>query len=139
MNYIISILIGAMISLMCMFNGTLSDTYGNYTSSIMIHLVGLLLMIAILVIKKTKVNIKKDIPLYLYSAGAVGVFSVVLTNISFVNLGALSTMAIGLLGQSFISIIIDHFGILGMKENKFKCKKLIGLSIIIIGIFAMTL
>ncbi len=137
MNFIISILIGAMVSLMSMFNGTLSNTYGNYTSSIIIHVVGLLLVITIMLIKKAKVSIKKNIPIYLFSAGAVGVFTVVFTNISFVKLGALLTMAIGLLGQSLISIIVDHFGILGMKENKFKQKKLIGLSIIIMGIFVM--
>lgn len=139
MNYIISILIGAMVSLMCMFNGTLSNAYGNYTSSIIIHLVGLILLIVIILLKKTKISIKKDIPIYLYSAGAVGVFTVVFTNISFLKLGASLTIAIGLLGQSAISIIVDHLGILGAKVNKFNRKKLIGLSVIIIGILVMTI
>lgn len=139
MNFIISILIGAMVSLMCMFNGTLSDAYGYYTSSIIIHVVGLILMIAIILINKTKISIKKGIPIYLYSAGAVGVFTVVFTNISFLKLGASLTIAIGLLGQSVISLIVDHLGLLGAKENKFNRKKLIGLSIIIIGIIVMTI
>lgn len=137
MDLIVSIIIGAMISIMCMFNGTLSNAYGNYTASIMIHGVGLIIIVPILLIKKTKLRVRRDIPIYLYSAGAVGVFSVVFTNVSFLKLGASLTLAIGLLGQSLISIIIDHMGILGMKENKFNHKKWIGLSFIVIGIFVM--
>lgn len=139
MNLIISIFIGAIVSIMILFNGTLANTTGNFTSSIIIHTVGLIFTLPVLLISKSRIRIKKGIPLHLYSAGTVGVFTVVITNLSFAKLGISLTLALGLLGQSIFSIIIDHFGLLGMKIIKFNHKKYIGLLIIALGIFIMTI
>ena len=137
MNLVISLIIGAIVSVMILFNGTLLNISGNFTSSIIIHIVGLFSIILVLLLSKSKFKIGKGIPLYLYTAGAIGVFTVVLTSLSFAKLGVTLTLALGLLGQSFISILIDHFGLLGMKPIKFNRKKCIGLLIIVVGISIM--
>jgi len=138
-NRFISIFIGAIISVMILFNGTLSNALGNFNSSIIIHIVGLISIILVLIISKSKFKIQRGIPFYLYSAGAIGVFTVVFTNLSFAKLGISLTLALGLLGQSIFSIFIDHFGLLGMKVIKFKQKKYIGLLFISFGIFIMAI
>ncbi|ACO83453.1 DMT family transporter [Clostridium botulinum] len=137
-NNLISAFIGALIAIMTLFNGTLSNTFGNYTSSIIIHVIGLFSITFVLLITRSRIKIQKGIPVYLYSAGAIGVFSVVFSNLSFSKLGVSLTLALGLLGQSLSSIFIDHFGLLGMKVIKFEKKKCIGLLFIILGIFIMT-
>ncbi|MDF2631670.1 MAG: putative rane protein [Caproiciproducens sp.] len=137
MNSIISILTGALIAVMIMVNGTLSGTFGNYTSTVIIHIVGLFAIIAVLLISKSKLSIQKGIPWYFYSAGVIGVFNVLFSNFSFSILGVSIPLALGLLGQSVSSILIDHFGLLGMKKIAFEKKKFIGLLIIILGIFVM--
>lgn len=139
MNNLISAFIGVIIAVMLMFNGVLSESTGNYTSSVLIHIVGLFSITLVLLISRTKLNFKKNFPLYWYSAGAVGVFTVLFNNVSFIALGASVTLALGLLGQSVSSIIIDHFGLLGMKVIKFEKKKFIGLLFIAIGIIVMTI
>ncbi|WP_097027023.1 DMT family transporter [Clostridium peptidivorans] len=139
MNTSISAIIGALISVMLMFNGTLSAASGNYTSSVIIHIVGLVFITLVMLINKSKIKLKKDIPIYLYSAGAIGVFTVLFNNLSFLKLGASLTIALGLLGQSLSSIVIDHFGLLEMQIYKFEKRKLIGLLFIILGIFIMTI
>lgn len=138
MNNIVSAFLGALIAIMIMFNGTLSDTVGNYASSVIIHMIGLFSIIVVLFITKSKIKIVKGIPFYLYSAGAIGVFTVLFNNLTFIKLGVSITLALGLLGQSLSSIIIDHFGLFGMKVIKFEKKKCIGLLFIILGIFVMT-
>jgi bacterial/archaeal transporter family-2 protein len=130
---------GALIAIMITFNGALSNAVGNYTSSIIIHVVGLISIILVLIISKSKINLQKNIPIYLYSAGAIGVFTVIFNNLSFSALGVSITLALGLLGQSLSSIIIDHFGIFGMKVIKFEKKKIIGLLLITLGILIMTI
>ncbi len=119
-NNLISAFIGALIAIMTLFNGTLSNTFGNYTSSIIIHVIGLFSITFVLLITRSRIKIQKGIPVYLYSAGAIGVFSVVFSNLSFSKLGVSLTLALGLLGQSLSSIFIDHFGLLGMKVIKFE-------------------
>ncbi len=119
-NNLISAFIGTLIAIMTLFNGTLANTFGNYTSSIIIHVIGLFSITFVLLISRSKFKIQKGIPVYLYSAGAIGVFSVIFSNLSFSKLGVSLTLALGLLGQSLSSIFIDHFGLLGMKVIKFE-------------------
>ncbi|MED0963061.1 DMT family transporter [Bacillus paramycoides] len=135
----LSVFIGALIAIMIPLNGILSEIIGNYTASVVIHLVGLVAVVIVLIINKNKILFEKGIPLYLYSAGAIGVFTVLFSNISFSALGASITIALSLLGQSIASIIIDHYGLLGMKVAKFEKKKLIGLLFISSGIVVMTI
>ena len=135
----LSVTAGVLVSVMILFNGMLSGKIGNNAATVVIHIVGLLCIIFVLIITKTKLKAGKNIPIYLYSAGAIGVFTVLFTNISFAHLGASITCALSLLGQSICSIIIDHFGLLGANVIKFKKEKLIGLVLISIGIVVMML
>jgi len=139
MNNLISAFIGAILSIMIMFNGVLTKTTGNYISIVVIHIVGLFSIILILLIRRPKLKLQNNIPLYWYSAGAIGVITVLFTNLSFLELGVSVTIALGLLGQSISSIIIDNFGLLGMDVVKFEKKKFIGLIFIAIGILIMTI
>ncbi|HSQ87672.1 DMT family transporter [Romboutsia sp.] len=131
-------LIGVLISIMVAFNGVLANYIGNNYSSIIIHIVGLLGISFILMLNKNKISIPKNIPLYMYSAGAIGVLTVLFSNISFNALGASVTLSLGLLGQSVSSIMIDNYGLFGMKVNKFNKKKIIGFTLISLGIVIMT-
>lgn len=135
----LSAFMGALIAIMIMLNGTLSGGTGNYTSIIIIHLIGLFSVIFVIIISKSKLKIKKNLPLYLYSGGAIGVFTVLFNNLSFTALGVSLPLALGLLGQAVSSIIIDHFGLLGMKVINFKKNKIIGLLLVTLGIFIMAI
>lgn len=139
MYNLLSGLIGILISVMLAFNGVLSKNLGSYTSIVVIHLVGLLCIGPLIIIKKAKLRIDRNISIYLYSAGAIGVFTVLFNNLSFNHLGAALTLSLGLLGQSIASIIIDNYGLLGSKVLKLRKEKFIGLFIIVIGIVVMTL
>lgn len=137
MNNLISAFIGALIAVMIMINGTLSNSLGNYTSTMIIHIIGLIAIIITLIASRKKLIIYKRVPFYLYSAGAIGVLTVLFNNLTFTSLGVSLTLALGLLGQSITAIIIDHFGLFGMKVIKYQKMKHIGLVFIITGIVIM--
>ncbi|MDF2880337.1 MAG: putative rane protein [Clostridiaceae bacterium] len=139
MYNILSAIMGALIAIMIMFNGTLSNSSGNYFSIIVIHLVGLFSIILVIMVSKSKLQVNKSLPLYLYSGGAIGVFTVLFNNLSFTALGVSLPLALGLLGQAISSIIIDHFGLLDMKTIPFRKDKIIGLLLVILGIFIMAI
>ncbi len=138
MTNLLSAFTGALIAIMILFNGALSNATGNYIATVIVHIIGLISIILALLITKSKLKLKKGLPLYLYSAGAIGVFTILFNNLTFKTLGVSITLALGLLGQSFASMVIDHFGLMGMKVIKFEKKKYIGLAFIILGIFIMT-
>ncbi len=137
MNYIISLIVGAITSIMIFFNGSLSDGYGNPLSTVLIHLSGLIAILIIMLLTHSRMKLPKGLPLYLYSAGFIGIGTVMLTNIAYLKLGVSLSLALELLGQTIFSLLTDHFGLLGMKTIKVNPKKLFGLGIIGIGICIM--
>ncbi|WMM24980.1 DMT family transporter [Tissierella sp. MB52-C2] len=134
-----AIFIGVLITIMVTFNGTLDSYLGNYLSILVIHIVGLTAILGILIFKKIKPVFKKEVPLYLYSGGAIGVLLVLANNISFSALGASLTLALGVFGQLILSSAIDHYGLMGMDTYKFHKKKIVGFGIILVGIIIMTI
>lgn len=139
MNYILSILTGALTAIMILLNGLVGNSTGIYTSSVIIHLIGLVGIIIVLFATKSKLNGLKKVPFYLYTGGLVGILTVLFNNVSFAGLGVSLIIALSLLGQSIASLVIDHFGYFNVPVNRFNKKKLIGLSIISAGILLMIL
>ena len=132
-----AVFIGILIAIMVTFNGVLSKYTDQYVSILIIHGVGLIAVIAILIYKKKKFRISKNIPLYLFSAGLIGVFMVFLNNLCFNLLGASLTLSLGIFGQLVLACFIDHFGLFGLNIYKFKKKKVIGFFIILSGLIIM--
>ena len=122
---------------MVVFNGLLASKTGNSQSLIIIHVVGLLGTTLLLIASRNKLKSIRGIPLYLFIAGALGIFNVLFNNISFLKLGATLTLCLNLLGQLIASMIIDHFGLLGQQVNKINSTKLLGIAIMILGILSM--
>ena len=132
-----SVFIGFLITIMVTINGVLSKGVGDYKSVLVIHIVGLIAVIILLIFKKEKLSFKENIPKYLFSGGAIGIFVVLFNNICFNKLGASLTLSLGLFGQLILSGIIDHFGLFDMEVSKFKSKKIVGFLLVFIGIVVM--
>ena len=138
MNNIISAATGILIALMLLFNGYLAEIFGIYTSSVLIHMAGLITVTVAVLAGRHRFDSLRDAKWYLYSAGAIGVITVIFNSISFSGMGVSLTLAVSLLGQSLAAIIIDHFGLLGMKKIKFERQKITGLVLIVSGIIVMS-
>jgi transporter family-2 protein len=134
-----AIFVGILVSAMVLFNGTLSQYFGNSTALILIHSVGLITISLYLLIKKESIRINRTIPFYLFLGGTIGVILVSFNNICFSTIGVSLTISLGLLGQTTMSLIVDHFGLFGLKKHSFNFNKLIGLFLIFSGIFIMTI
>lgn len=134
----LSLLIGIIIAVMIAFNGNLSNGLGTYSSLVIINFIGFLGVLGIMFLKKIKVSFRNHLPLYLYIAGAISVFTVMFNNLSYSVLGISLPVALGLLGQLLTSLAIDHYGLMGMTKIHFNNKKFLGLFIITIGIIVMT-
>jgi len=135
----LSAAVGGVIAVMILFNGVMAREAGTYLGCALIHLVGLLIMLVLYLGQADKSLHFRQIPWFLYTAGAIGIATVVFTNWSFIGLGVSLTMALGLLGQSLVSIVIDHYGLFEMRVITFARKKLIGLALIFGGIVVMCL
>jgi len=136
MFHILSLLMGIMITIMIAVNGGLTTHYGVYTATVIIHLVGLIVIIAVVLYKRERF-FPARYAWFLYMGGAIGVFTTVANNLSFGRISVSAILALGLLGQSVTGFVIDQYGLLGMKKYPFAKQQLIGLSLILAGIGAM--
>ncbi|SHI06134.1 transporter family-2 protein [Clostridium collagenovorans DSM 3089] len=138
MNSILALIIGALISIMITFNGMLESNIGAINSLIIIHIMGLITISLLMLIKRQKVKLDKNIPLYLFSGGAVGVALTLVNLMTIGKIGVSLTTSLAVFGQLIFSSLIDHYGFFGMKKYKFNPKKIIGFIIIAIGLVVMT-
>jgi transporter family-2 protein len=76
-------------------------------------------------------------PLVLYMGGAVGAVSTVFTNMSAPEIGVSATLALGLMGQTAASALIDGFGVLGAARARFRPRTAAGLALIALGVWVM--
>jgi transporter family-2 protein len=132
-----AVVIGILIAIMVTFNGVLANYTDQYISILIIHTVGLIALIVILILKREKFKLHKNLPFYLFSGGLIGVFVVFLNNLCFNTLGASLTLSLGIFGQLVLACFIDHYGLFGLNIYKFKKKKIIGFAIVLLGLVAM--
>ncbi|MFA9376418.1 MAG: DMT family transporter [Lachnotalea sp.] len=137
MTVFLSILSGALLSIMIAMNSDLSSTMGVYYSVALIHLIGLILIIIILKIKQISMKYHKNIPWYWYSGGAIGILTTVFQNLTVSNMGVSKTLALALLGQSVVSIIIEKYGWFETPKKVVNRKHFIGIGFILCGILVM--
>jgi len=130
-------ILGILITLMLSINGILAGNIGSLSTLPIIHIAGLLTVSIWLFFVKEKRTGEK-IPVYLNFGGMLGIFLVLMNNRCFESLGASLTLSLGIIGQTIGSILADTIGVLGMKKYPFNPKKLIGLSLLFLGIVIMT-
>ena len=134
-----TLFIGAILPVQAVLNTKLGkQTGGPMISSLLSFLVGLIgLFIINLVANYTALsNIKllSVSPWYVWMGGLLG--AIYVSCVIFVNQqqGVALTFALVVAGQIFISLLIDHFGLLGSVVRPMSIAKIIGAFLIIAGL-----
>lgn len=125
---------GVLLSMMNTVNAQLSDLYGNWAATVMIHLIGLLVLLPLAF---TWGRPKGRAPWYQYSGGLIGILSVVFVNIGVSGIGVTANLVLMLLGQVSCSAVVDHFGLLGAAVHRMNRGKLLAMAVMALGCAAM--
>lgn len=136
MYYFLSLISGFIIAFMILFNGMFTQQYGVHFATVFIHLSGLLLISAIVLIKRARPFARRH-AWFLYIGGSVGVLTTVFNNVAFGRISVSALLALVLLGQSVSGLAFDQFGWLGMPRHPLNKRRIIGLVLTIGGIAVM--
>jgi len=128
---------GVILAIMIFLNGMLANITGPYISTLIFHIIGSILIIIISIIKKNRLSNLRKLPLMFFLPGILSVVTILLNNISIPKIGLTLTIGITLFGQLVMSSLVEHFGLFGMPVNKFRKEKILGFSIISLGIIVM--
>ena len=133
LTFLTGVILGFMISL----NGGLSAAHGVLPSVVIIHLVGSVFALVLCLIRKEKISLALQRPLWIYLGGAVGVLTTIFQNFAFGHISMTSIIALGLFGQAATSLIFDRFGLMGMEKRPFDRSSIIGIIFAAAGIIVM--
>jgi transporter family-2 protein len=137
MYHFLSVLAGILVAISVEQNGDLAASFGLNSSTVIIHVVGLLFVCIILAVKREKFLPVKKMPFHLYLGGAVGVVTVVFCNLSYGRISVSAILALGLLGQSITALVFDRYGFWNMPRHAFSKAKLFGIAFVLLGIVLM--
>ncbi len=137
MHQLLALLTGSILSIMILINGNLTVYYGVYFAAVIIHVVGSGFAFILRTLQKERKPLFTHGPKWIYLGGAIGVFTTVFNNFAYGHISLTSIVALGLLGQSVTSLIIDTFGLFGMKKQLLDKRSIPGLIISVSGILFM--
>lgn len=129
------ILAGVLLSLMQSFGGVLSGYVGIFGTSLAVHLIGGVLLAGYLVLLLHSRIRLGPMPWYIYFAAVFGIALTATNSYCVARLGASLTTCLSIAGQLFFSILIDHFGAMGIRRTRFDPRRLPALAVLGIGLF----
>jgi len=136
---LLSVLAGVLTATMVLVNGELARFLGAYGSSVVVHLTGLIGATFVLLVSPRGPSESKRVGPVALFGGAFGALTVVMASRGLVELGVPLTLALGLLGQTVASVVIDHYGILGAQVVRFSWGRVGAMALIVLGITAIAM
>ena len=133
----LTFLTGVVLAIMISINGNLSNVYGVFWATAIIHIVGSLVALVPCILQKDRKPLWRYGPKWIYLGGVLGVFTTVANNLATQYISITSILALGLMGQTIAALCIDSFGLFGMQKVVFKKKSFLGFVFAIFGICMM--
>ncbi len=136
---IFALLTGVLNAVTVLQNGQVAAFYGDYSASVLIHVVGLVTVLCVAgILRRARLQGAKVAP-WMYLGGVVGVGTVVFINLAYSGVSVTAITGLGLLGQTIASLVVDRFGLLGSKKVPFRKEKLYGTAAVLAGSLTMIL
>jgi transporter family-2 protein len=137
--YLLPVMAGIAITVQSGINSQLRAAIEHPVMAAFISFVVGTIALAILLIfsKNTVPGLQEysDINWYKYTGGLLGAFVVTVTLISVAQIGAGNMFVLIVAGQLITAVLMDHFGVLGMKSNPISLQKFLGIILIVGGAY----
>jgi transporter family-2 protein len=115
----------------------ITQQLGMLESVFIVHLGGVAVSIFPLILFQGggKLSHWRELPWYVFLAGAFGL--IVLASVSFLipRIGASSAIILIMVGQVIIGVILDHFGLLGAELQPITLPRVAGILVIFLGLW----
>ncbi|MEE4265212.1 MAG: DMT family transporter [Desulfobacteraceae bacterium] len=109
--------------------GTLEGVFITYAGG------GLLIAIVLVLMRGGNLGAWQNAPWYAYSSGALGLIIVGAIGYSAPRLGLVATFTIIVSAQFVVAALIDHFGVLGAATRPLDLSRMLGIALLLAGIW----
>ena len=126
---------GIAIGLQSPMSSLIAQKMGLFESVFIVHLGGALIAIIPLLIYGSKLNQWRSVPWYALGAGFFGL--IVITALSYMipRIGVAGAITTLIAGQLLMGTILDHYGLLGAAIKPLDISRVIGLSVVMFGVW----
>jgi bacterial/archaeal transporter family-2 protein len=137
--YILPVMAGVAMTIQSGINGQLRQVLAHpILAAFISFLTGTIALAVLLFFSKQAIPSLQGfsaISWYKFSGGLLGVFVVTVTLLSVQEIGASNMFVLIVAGQLFTAVLMDHFGVLGMRQNPISLQKMIGIVLVITGAY----
>ena len=128
---------GVLMSTQVALCAGLTAVYGNWFSTLTVHLTGLLTLTPFFLTRWGRR--KENAPWHLQLGGVIGVANVILCNFGVIAIGMTNSNVLMLLGEIVFAAVIDHFGLLGVEKRAITPMKRTAIAVMVLGCAAISL
>ncbi len=132
------VIAGSMITIQSVLNAALGKKTGNLGSVLVQMVISILLLLLLIILCPDTANLK-NMPgvseWYLYVGGVLGVAILAAFIFLIPRIGATSTLTAIVVGQLFLALIIDHFGLFSFPKIEINLTRTMGIILLVAGAF----
>ncbi len=133
---IVSAIGGITVALQAQMMGLLDETIGTLEGVFITYAGGgLLIAVAMIFMRGGNLGAWQSVPWYAYSSGALGLIIVGAIGYSAPRLGLVATFTIIVSAQFVVAALIDHFGVLGAATRPLDLSRMLGMALLLAGIW----
>jgi transporter family-2 protein len=137
--YILPILAGIAMTIQSGINSQLRTAVNNPILAAFISFVGGTIALALLMLFSKQpfpsLGVYSGISWYKFTGGLLGVFVVIVAILSVQRIGAANMFVLIIAGQLTTAVIMDHFGVLGLRADPMTLQKIVGILLLIGGAY----
>jgi transporter family-2 protein len=137
---VLAVLAGGMLPVQGVVNGQLGRVLDNVVLATLISfVVGSLTLLLVFLFRNNWVDDSglqrlPEVPPVLYVGGVLGAFYVTLVAMLVPKIGVSNTMIAIIFGQVLLSLLLDHFGFLGIEVRGINWLRILGSSLVLTGL-----
>ena len=135
---VLTVLAGCLMPVQPALNALVAQVLKSpYLASLISFVVGTVALGAVYLLQQTPWPPGKalaQLPWWVWTAGLIGAFFVTMSIVAIPRLGAMSVMALLIAGQMFMSLVMDHFGWLGLAVQPLSMWRVVGAILLFLGV-----
>lgn len=126
---------GAAVGIQAPLSSLMSQRLGVLESIFIVHIGGALAALGLLLIFGSKFSLWRTVPWYAFGAGVFGLVVISAMSYMIPRAGVAASLIILLAGQLLIGTVLDHFGWLGAAQRPLDLTRVLGLSVVLAGVW----
>ncbi|RYZ53947.1 MAG: DMT family transporter [Sphingobacteriales bacterium] len=137
---VLAFVAGAFLPLQAAMNGKLAKAGGSpYFASMISFAVGVLALVIYILMTSQTVSLKelRAAPSYAWAGGILGAFYVTVIVLAFPKIGPALTFGLVVAGQLLLSMLMEHFQIMGAQSQPMSIGRIAGILLVLAGVAMM--